>query len=122
MLRRAYSRLLHPYFVLTCPLLYISGYVQQMDTHLPSATVREALLFSAQLRQPASVSIEEKEAYVDKCLQMCGLEEYADAIVGSLGVEQRKRTTIGVELVAKVRYYPRRYSIPYSHIRPFSHP
>jgi hypothetical protein len=34
---------------------------------------------------------------------MCGLEAYADAIVGSLGVEHRKRTTIGVELAAKVR-------------------
>jgi len=33
---------------------------------------------------------------------MCGLEDYADAIVGSLGVEHRKRTTIGVELAAKV--------------------
>ena len=78
-----------------------SGYVQQMDTHLPTATVREALLFSAKLRQPASVPIEEKEAWVDKCLEMCGLEDYADAVVGSLGVEHRKRTTIGVELVAK---------------------
>jgi len=34
---------------------------------------------------------------------MCGLEKYADAVVGSLGVEHRKRTTIGVELAAKVR-------------------
>jgi hypothetical protein len=34
---------------------------------------------------------------------MCGLEQFADAIVGSLGVEQKKRTTIGVELAAKVR-------------------
>lgn len=33
---------------------------------------------------------------------MCGLEAFADAAVGSLGVEQRKRTTIGVELAAKV--------------------
>lgn len=33
---------------------------------------------------------------------MCGLASYADAIVGSLGVEHRKRTTIAVELVAKV--------------------
>ncbi len=33
---------------------------------------------------------------------MCGLEKYADAIVGTLGVEHRKRTTIGVELAAKV--------------------
>ncbi|KIJ59901.1 hypothetical protein HYDPIDRAFT_32776 [Hydnomerulius pinastri MD-312] len=78
-----------------------TGYCQQMDTHIPESTVREALLFSARLRQPQSVPMAEKEAYVDKCLKMCGLEAYADAIVGSLGVEHRKRTTIGVELAAK---------------------
>ncbi|KAI9569369.1 ABC-2 type transporter-domain-containing protein [Boletus coccyginus] len=78
-----------------------TAYVQQMDTHIPGATVREALLFSARLRQPPSVSAAEKEAYVDKCLKMCGLESHADAIVGSLGVEHRKRVTIGVELAAK---------------------
>lgn len=78
-----------------------TGYCQQMDTHVPESTVREALLFSAKLRQPPSVPLAEKEAYVDKCLQMCGLTEYADAIVGSLNVEYRKRTTIAVELAAK---------------------
>ncbi|KAG0695683.1 ABC-2 type transporter-domain-containing protein [Suillus ampliporus] len=81
--------------------MHVSGYCQQLDTHLPEATVREALLFSANLRQPQSVPLADKEAYVDKCLQMCGLEEYADAIVGTLGVEHRKRTTIAVELAAK---------------------
>jgi len=39
---------------------------------------------------------------VDKCLQMCGLWAQKDALIGSLGVEFRKRTTIGVELAAKV--------------------
>ncbi|KAG2131012.1 ABC-2 type transporter-domain-containing protein [Suillus clintonianus] len=78
-----------------------TGYCQQMDTHLPETTVREALLFSARLRQPESVSSAELESYVDKCLVMCGLENFADAIVGSLGVEHRKRTTIAVELAAK---------------------
>jgi ATP-binding cassette, subfamily G (WHITE), member 2, SNQ2 len=33
---------------------------------------------------------------------MCGLTAYAEATIGSLGVELRKRTTIGVELAAKV--------------------
>jgi ATP-binding cassette subfamily G (WHITE) protein 2 (SNQ2) len=33
---------------------------------------------------------------------MCGLEAYGDACIGSLGIELRKRTTIGVELAAKV--------------------
>ena len=38
---------------------------------------------------------------------MCGLAEFADAMVGTLGVEQRKRTTIGVELAAKVSAWNR---------------
>ncbi|KIJ16544.1 hypothetical protein PAXINDRAFT_113734 [Paxillus involutus ATCC 200175] len=78
-----------------------TGYCQQTDTHLATLTVRESLLFSAKLRQPLSVPAAEKEAYVDKCLIMCGLENYRDAVVGSLGVEMKKRTTIGVELAAK---------------------
>ena len=32
---------------------------------------------------------------------MCGLSAYAEAIVGTLGVENKKRTTIAVELAAK---------------------
>ncbi|RXW18211.1 hypothetical protein EST38_g7644 [Candolleomyces aberdarensis] len=78
-----------------------TGYCQQMDTHVGNTTVREALQFSARLRQPFSVPTLEKDAYAEKCLKMCGLEEFADAMVGTLNVEQRKRTTIGVELAAK---------------------
>lgn len=37
-----------------------TGYCQQMDIHLETTTVREALQFSAVLRQPASVSKKEK--------------------------------------------------------------
>ncbi|KAJ7126742.1 ABC-2 type transporter-domain-containing protein [Mycena epipterygia] len=78
-----------------------TGYVQQMDTHVRTDTVREALLFSAKLRQPSSVPLAEKIAYVETCLKMCGLDAVADASVGTLGIEHRKRTTIGVELAAK---------------------
>lgn len=34
---------------------------------------------------------------------MCGLQAFSDVIVSSLGVEQKKRLTIAVELAAKVR-------------------
>ncbi|RDB27068.1 Brefeldin A resistance protein [Hypsizygus marmoreus] len=78
-----------------------SGYCQQMDTHVPTDTVREALRFSAALRQPASVSSAEKEEYAETCIKMCGLEAFADATIGSLDIEYRKRTTIAVELAAK---------------------
>lgn len=82
-----------------------TGYVQQQDIHLAQSTVREALLFSAKLRRPKSVSDSEKAEYVDKIIDVLEMNEYADAIVGELGsglnVEQRKKLTIGVELVAK---------------------
>ena len=82
-----------------------TGYVQQQDLHLQTSTVREALNFSAILRQPAHVSREEKLAYVEEVIKLLDMEEYADAVVGvpgeGLNVEQRKRLTIGVELAAK---------------------
>ncbi|OHE91114.1 ABC-2 type transporter [Colletotrichum orchidophilum] len=82
-----------------------TGYVKQQDQHLLTSTVREALTFSAVLRQPARFSHKEKVAYVDKIIDILGMEEYADAVVGvpgeGLNVEQRKKLTIGVELAAR---------------------
>lgn len=82
-----------------------TGYVQQQDLHLQTTTVREALNFSALLRQPAHVPKREKLAYVEEVIKLLEMEEYADAVVGvpgeGLNVEQRKRLTIGVELAAK---------------------
>ncbi|KAL7423778.1 Multidrug resistance protein [Cryptotrichosporon argae] len=82
-----------------------TGYVQQQDLHLQTSTVREALRFSAVLRQPKHVSREEKYQYVEEVLKLLEMDAYADAVVGvpgeGLNVEQRKRLTIGVELVAK---------------------
>ncbi|KAE8144241.1 ABC-2 type transporter-domain-containing protein [Aspergillus avenaceus] len=82
-----------------------TGYVQQQDLHLETSTVREALVFSAVLRQPASTPYKEKLAYVEEVIKMLNMEEYAEAVVGVLGeglnVEQRKRLTIGVEIAAK---------------------
>ena len=78
-----------------------TGFCEQMDLHDGTATIREALEFSAVLRQDSSVPRSEKIAYVDKIIALLELEEIQDAIIASLGVEQRKRLTIGVELAAK---------------------
>ncbi|GAB1193523.1 hypothetical protein APSETT444_002744 [Aspergillus pseudonomiae] len=82
-----------------------TGYVQQQDLHLHTSTVREALEFSALLRQPPQYTREEKLDYVEKVLDLLNMRDYADAIVGipgeGLNVEQRKRLTIGVELAAR---------------------
>ncbi|KAL2166769.1 hypothetical protein VTG60DRAFT_2167 [Thermothelomyces hinnuleus] len=78
-----------------------TGFVEQMDLHEESATVREAIEFSALLRQSRDVPRQEKLDYVDKVLDLLELTEIQDAIINSLGVEHKKRLTIGVELVAK---------------------
>ncbi|KAK7206453.1 ATP binding cassette transporter [Myxozyma melibiosi] len=82
-----------------------TGYVQQQDLHLSTSTVREALRFSAVLRQPTTVPMKERVAYVDEVIKILEMESYADAVVGvpgeGLNVEQRKRLSIGVELAAK---------------------
>ncbi|POR36723.1 Uncharacterized protein TPAR_03074 [Tolypocladium paradoxum] len=81
------------------------GFAQQMDLHEGTATVREALEFSALLRQPKTYSRAEKLAYVDKVLELLGLTEVQDVLIGEdgsgLGVERLKRVTIGVELAAR---------------------
>ncbi|KAJ5473142.1 CDR ABC transporter [Penicillium sp. IBT 31633x] len=82
-----------------------AGYVEQLDVHERMATVRESLEFSALLRQPATTPREEKLAYVDVIIDLLELHDLADTMIGSVGaglsVEQRKRVTIGVELVSK---------------------
>ncbi|KAK4247621.1 ABC-2 type transporter-domain-containing protein [Corynascus novoguineensis] len=78
-----------------------TGFVEQMDLHEESATVREAIEFSALLRQSRDVPRQEKLDYVDKVLDLLELTEIQDAIISSLGVEHKKRLTIGVELAAK---------------------
>lgn len=62
-----------------------TGYVQQQDLHLSTSTVREALNFSALLRQPAHIPRKEKLEYVDEVIKLLEMEEYADAVVGVPG-------------------------------------
>jgi len=59
-----------------------TGYVQQQDLHLDTSTVREALEFSAILRQSDKIPRAEKLAYVDEVIKLMEMETYADAVVG----------------------------------------
>lgn len=82
-----------------------TGYVQQGDLHDAFATVRESIEFSAILRQPRETPREDVLAYVDQIINLLELQDLEDAVIGTpgagLGVEQRKRVTIAVELAAK---------------------
>ncbi|RMZ84249.1 hypothetical protein DV738_g493, partial [Chaetothyriales sp. CBS 135597] len=81
------------------------GYCEQFDVHEPFATVREALEFSALLRQNRNVPKADKLRYVETVIDLLELRDLEYCLIGEpgagLSVEQRKRVTIGVELVAK---------------------
>ncbi|CDO93536.1 unnamed protein product [Kluyveromyces dobzhanskii CBS 2104] len=82
-----------------------TGYVQQQDVHIKEMTVRESLQFSARMRRPLSIPDEEKLDYVERVIEILDMGIYAEALVGNIGyglnVEQRKKLSIAVELVAK---------------------
>ncbi|KAK4969905.1 hypothetical protein LTR28_000452, partial [Elasticomyces elasticus] len=82
-----------------------TGFAEQLDIHEPTATVREALRFSALLRQPKEVPTKEKYEYCERVIDLLEMRDIAGAAIGTVGQgldqEQRKRVTIGVELASK---------------------
>ncbi|KAH9670368.1 ABC transporter G family member 33 [Citrus sinensis] len=84
----------------------VSGYCEQTDIHSPHITIEESLFFSAWLRLPPTINSKTKADCVNHVLKTIELDGIKESLVGIPGVsglstEQRKRLTIGVELVAK---------------------
>ncbi|XVF31519.1 hypothetical protein REPUB_Repub16aG0153000 [Reevesia pubescens] len=83
----------------------ISGYCEQNDIHSPQITVQESLIFSAWLRLAPHIDSKTKAEFVKEVIDIIELDDVKDALVGipgltGLSIEQRKRLTIAVELVA----------------------
>ena len=58
-------------------------YVEQFDTLLGILTVREMLLYTAEMKRPVSEPMSKKEAIVDKYINVLGLEVCKDTKIGS---------------------------------------
>ncbi|POM69882.1 ABC Superfamily [Phytophthora palmivora] len=78
-----------------------SGYCEQTDIHSETATFREALIFSALLRQDSDIPMSGKIDSVNEIINLLGLQTIADHMVRGSSLEQLKRLTIGVELAAQ---------------------
>ena len=83
---------------------YTVGYVVQDDMFSETLTIRENLLFSANLRLPKTLSALEKSKRVSSIIVELGLQSCADTRMGtplSRGVSggEKKRTSIGMELI-----------------------
>lgn len=80
------------------------GYVEQDDQLMGIMTVRENLMFSAQLRLPVTIPKAEKQCRVEDTIELLGLWKCANSKIGTdmiRGVSggERKRCSIGMELV-----------------------
>jgi len=92
----------------TSDFKYQVGYVVQDDIISGNLTVRENLLFSANLRLPRNISSKAKKAIVDEVIGQLGLEKCAGQKVGTelqrgISGGERRRTNIGMELVLSPR-------------------
>lgn len=84
------------------------AFVSQDDSLPTSSTPRECILFSAKLRMPRDTTKAQHEALTESMLYELGLEECANVLIGGgrsmvqgISGGERKRTSVGVELVTK---------------------
>jgi len=82
------------------------AFVAQDDSLQVTSTPREAIRFSATLRLPRDTPTQHIETLVERMLSELGLTACADTIVGGALIKgisggERKRTSVGVELVVK---------------------
>ena len=75
------------------------GYVPQDDIVHAELTVREALTYSARLRLPTGTPFPEIVKLVEQTMHQLGLDARAETPVARLSGGQRKRVSVGVELL-----------------------
>ncbi|KAL3451514.1 P-loop containing nucleoside triphosphate hydrolase protein [Aspergillus insuetus] len=82
------------------PGLPASSYMSQYDDSLsPILTVRETFQFAASLRLSRWVGDPEAEGRCNYAMQKTGIESCADSLVGSISGGQRRRLSIGLQLL-----------------------
>jgi ABC-type multidrug transport system ATPase subunit/pSer/pThr/pTyr-binding forkhead associated (FHA) protein len=77
------------------------GYVPQDDIVHSDLTVSEALIFAARLRLPAGTPRAEISKLVDHTIASLGLSDRINLKIGRLSGGQRKRVSVGVELLSR---------------------
>lgn len=76
----------------------LTAFAEQEDVHLPTLSVEESLLFSANLRMPHGVSGKQRDAALTRISKVLELDTISKRLVGTLSKNELKRLTIGTEL------------------------
>ncbi|KZV81463.1 P-loop containing nucleoside triphosphate hydrolase protein [Exidia glandulosa HHB12029] len=83
----------------------LSAFVEQEDDyHMPALTVRETLKYAAIVKLPRSVSRRDKEARAEEVLNMLGLKECADNLVGGENLKgisggEKRRLSLACQMI-----------------------
>ncbi|KAL9025280.1 MAG: hypothetical protein Q9196_005865, partial [Gyalolechia fulgens] len=82
-----------------------NAYVMQHDVLLPTLTVRETLLYAAELRLPPPTTPEERGKVVEAVILELGLKECANTRIGNhvhkgCSGGEKRRTSLGVQMLA----------------------
>ena len=77
------------------------GYVPQDDIIHPQLSLRKCLHYAALLRMPRSVKKDQRNARIDEVMSILELTDRAKTRVSMLSGGQRKRVSIGVELLTE---------------------
>jgi ABC-type multidrug transport system ATPase subunit len=84
---------------------HVLGYVPQDDIIHRDLPLEATLRYSANLRLPARATTDEKEAAVQSAMDLLDLTHRAHLPVKALSGGQRKRASIGVELLTRPRIF-----------------
>ncbi|KAL5225295.1 hypothetical protein ABZP36_011934 [Zizania latifolia] len=85
-----------------------AAYVTQDDNLIGTLTVRETISYSARLRLPDKMPMEEKRALVDGTIVEMGLQDCADTVVGNWHLRgisggEKRRVSIALEILMRPR-------------------
>ena len=86
-------------------LRQLIGYVPQDDIIHRELTVERALGYAAELRLPVEWTPAQRQERVDAVIAELGLKEQRQTVVADLSGGQRKRVSIGVELLTRPRLF-----------------
>lgn len=81
------------------------GYVPQQDIIYENLTLRKMLYYTAKLKMPGDTTKQEIDEKIDEVLDMIELKEHQNTYIRKLSGGQKKRASIGVELLADPKLF-----------------
>ena len=77
------------------------GFVPQHDDLHDDLTLEQEMAFASRLRLPRDMTAVDRQEHINRLIDLLELSEHRDTRIGSLSGGQRKRVSIGIELLSQ---------------------